>query len=96
MTSAPSSGTAPPASPVPEPRATKGTPWRTAACTQACTSAVEVGKATTAVEPSRFELSLRYRLSSVDPTRTRAWPSATRRSSTSAVRAAGSVVTLRP
>ena len=30
MTTAPSGGTAPPASPVPEPRATNGTPWRSA------------------------------------------------------------------
>ena len=30
MTTAPSSGTAPPARPVPEPRATNGTPWRAA------------------------------------------------------------------
>ena len=41
MTTAPSGGTAPPASPVPEPRATNGTPWRAAICTHACTSSVD-------------------------------------------------------
>ena len=40
MTTGSSSGTAPPASPVPEPRATNGRPCRRAARTQACTSAV--------------------------------------------------------
>ena len=59
MTTAPSGGTAPPASPVPEPRATNGTPWRSATCTQACTSAVVVGKHTATAAPSMFEASWR-------------------------------------
>src|SRR3954454_5113748 len=42
-----SSGVAPPARPVPAPRATKGCSWRTAMRTAACTSAVLVGKHTT-------------------------------------------------
>jgi hypothetical protein len=43
---APSSGTAPPARPVPEPRATNGTPWWfTAARTHAWTSSVLVDEA---------------------------------------------------
>ena len=45
------SGTAPPARPVPEPRATNGRPWRRASRTQACTSAVDVGKHTTGRAP---------------------------------------------
>ena len=55
MTTASSSGTAPPASPVPEPRATNGTPWRAATRTHACTSAVEFGKHTTPAAPEMFE-----------------------------------------
>ena len=45
MTIAPSGGTAPPARPVPEPRATNGTPCRRATRTHACTSAVVDGEA---------------------------------------------------
>ena len=44
MTTAPSSGVAPPARPVPAPRATNGVPWATATRTTACTSSVVVGK----------------------------------------------------
>ena len=51
MTTGSSSGTAPPARPVPEPRATNGRPWRRAARTHACTSAVVIGKHTTAAAP---------------------------------------------
>src|SRR5918993_1435255 len=50
-TIAPSGGTAPPASPVPEPRATKGTSWAQATSTHAWTSAVDVGKQTAAAAP---------------------------------------------
>jgi hypothetical protein len=47
-------GTAPPASPVPAPRATNGRPWARAARTHACTSAVSRGKHTTAARPSEI------------------------------------------
>ena len=57
ITNAPSSGVAPPARPVPEPRATNGTPWRTAARTAACTCAVDTGKHTAPATPSMFDES---------------------------------------
>ncbi len=50
-TSAGCAGTAPPASPVPAPRATTGMPWWPAAFTSAATSSVDSGKATTAASP---------------------------------------------
>ena len=84
ITTAPSSGTAPPARPVPDPRGTNGTPWRTAIRTQACTSTVLVGRQTTVVDPSMLEASWRYSDNSLGPVRTRSGPSAERRSSTSA------------
>src|SRR6185295_13928147 len=93
MTTAPWSGTAPPARPVPEPRATNGTPWRRAAWTQACTSSVDVGKQMTELEPSMFEPSRRYRLSSVGPVCTRSLPSAARRSATRRAGATTGVIT---
>ena len=48
-----SQGTAPPASPVPAPRATKSRPWATAATTHADTSAVVTGKQITPARPPR-------------------------------------------
>ena len=57
MTTGSSSGTAPPASPVPEPRARNGRPCRRAARTHACTSAVVSGKQTTAARPVMFDAS---------------------------------------
>ncbi len=84
MTSAWSNGVAPPASPVPAPRATNGTPCRTAATTAACTSAVVNGKQTTPAVPSMFEASRRYSPSSVLFVRTRSGASAARRSAASA------------
>ena len=84
MTTAPSSGTAPPDRPVPDPRATNGTPWRFAASTHACTSAVDVARQTTDVDPSMFEASRRYSDNSVAPSRTRSGDNAAWRSSTSA------------
>ena len=83
-TTGPSRGTAPPASPVPEPRATNGRPWWRAARTHACTSAVLVGKHTTAAAPSMLEASRRYRPSSVVPACTRDGSRAVRSSATSA------------
>ncbi len=104
MTTAPSGGTAPPASPVPEPRATNGTPWRAAICTHDRTSSVETGKHTATAAPSMCEASCRYSESSVEPSRTRSAASAWRSSSTSAATvtrsaragASGSPVPTRP
>ena len=59
MTTEPAIGTAPPARPVPEPRATNGAPWATAVATQWATSAVEVGKHTAAATPSMCPASRR-------------------------------------
>ena len=57
-TMAPSSGTAPPQSPVPDPRGTTGTPISRASRTHATTSSVVSGSTTRpqsprAIEPSR-------------------------------------------
>ncbi len=59
ITTAPSGGTAPPARPVPEPRATNGTPWRLAMSTHALTSSVETGKHTATAAPSMCDASWR-------------------------------------
>ena len=80
ITTAPSSGVAPPARPVPAPRATNGMPCGDGdAATTACTSSVVVGKQTTPAAPSMFDASRRYRPSSVEPVRTRSAPSAAQR-----------------
>src|SRR3954469_12629335 len=71
ITTAPASGVAPPASPVPEPRATNAVPCSTQALTTARTSSVEVGKQTIDALPTKLDASRRYRLSSADDTRTR-------------------------
>ena len=83
MTTAPSGGTAPPARPVPDPRATNGTPWRTAMATHAWTSSVDSGKHTATAPPSMPDASWRYSDSSVAPSRTRSGERARRRSSIS-------------
>ena len=59
ITTAPSGGTAPPASPVPEPRATNGTPAAAATRTHAATSAVLTGKQTTDAAPAMCPASRR-------------------------------------
>src|SRR5690606_15352203 len=73
-------GTAPPASPVPEPRATNGRPWRRAICTAAATSAVSRGKQATAADPASTEASRPYSPSSTAPVRTRSGASPDARS----------------
>ena len=60
MTSGSSTGVAPPASPVPLPRATNGRPWRAATRTAAATSSPERGKHTTAARPRATPASRAY------------------------------------
>ena len=86
-------GTAPPASPVPEPRATNGRPCRRAMRTAAATSSVDGGKHATAASPASTDASRPYRPSSTPPVRTRSGASAAARSAASAVCAAWSELT---
>ncbi len=78
-------GTAPPARPVPDPRATNGTPNSLATCTTARTSSVDSAKHTTAAWPAMFDASRRYRLTSAAPSRTWSGRSRERSRSTSGV-----------
>ena len=61
-------------------RGTKGRPWSRHTRTAAATSAVVVGKHTTAASPVIIEASRRYRPSSVGSARTRSAPTASLRS----------------
>lgn len=61
ITIAPSSGTAPPHSPVPDPRGTTGMPSSWARRTQAATSAVVSGSTTSPQSPWAIEPSRAYR-----------------------------------
>ena len=84
ITTAPSGGTAPPARPVPDPRATNGTPASAAMPTHSATSAVVVGKHTTEATPAMCPASRRYRDNSAPLFRTRSGPRTRRNSSCSA------------
>ena len=75
MTTGSSTGVAPPARPVPLPRATNGRSWRAAIRTAAATSSPERGKHTTAARPRATPASRAYSASSRGSARARSGPS---------------------
>jgi len=85
-----------PASPVPDPRATKARSWLRAMCTTAATSSVLNGKHTTAADPESTEASRPYSPSSTPSVRTRSGPNAARRSAARAARSARSAASSSP
>ncbi len=81
-------GTAPPDSPVPDPRGTNGRPWARLTRTAAATSAVLVGKQMTAAWPASMDASRRYSANSVGSARTRSGARAAARSAIRSVSSA--------